>query len=355
MLRFTLLLCALAPTAAAQNLVVPANRVASDGSTGQAFPGFSQRLRMQVVVDDAELVGLRQHEITAIAVRRDGQYQKALQGGRANLIVRVSIAPRPPGSSSPVFATNHGTSVVEVFRGEVVVPDAPALAGRHGATWQSPDAVTIPFTAPFPYAGGHLCIDVEGTPVAGVVSPWWRIDGEAFLHDASVTPVGQDCDPKATGFASRDTLLPGGTVRCVGTGPAGAMGVFLLGVAPLGSGVDLGFLGAPGCVAHVQPLVSVATVYTYPGPDGYGSRNLELQLPDDRVMLGGTLLSQWASYPNPRNAAALTVSRALALRLASRSNTLVGATVRTGPAAASLPDAGQVVPQVMPVLKISYQ
>jgi hypothetical protein len=215
--------------------------------------------------------------------------------------------------------------------------------------------VTIPFSVPFSYMGGHLCIEIEGAPVTGAVSPWWRIDGEAFLHDAAVTVLGLDCDPKATGFASRDTLLPGGTVRCVGTGPAGAMGVLMLGAATLGSGVDLGFLGAPGCVAHVQPLVSVGTVYAYPGADGYGSCNLELQLPDDRTLVGGTLLSQWASYPNPRNAAALTVSRALALRFASSPSTLAGATVRTGPVAGSLPDVGQVLPQVMPVLRFSYR
>jgi hypothetical protein len=89
-----------------------------------------------------------------------------------------------PDAASPAFAANRGLDATEVFRGELVVPDAPALAHRDQVTWQSPHAIEFLFTTSFFYRSGDLYLEVEGSPVAAATSPWWPIDYDLFTHDA---------------------------------------------------------------------------------------------------------------------------------------------------------------------------
>lgn len=346
-----------AVSGAAQAVVVPPTRAMSDATGGGGIAGLSQRFRMQVLIESTALTSLVQRDLTAIALRRDGQYLTAMTGGLTDVVVRLSTAPGAIKDASPVFATNHGVDVREVFRGRVTVPPAPALSHRDGATWSTPHAIEVPFTLPFRYAGGTLCIDVEGSPVTGASSPWWRVDFELFTHDAHAVSVGSGCDPRSSAHASRATLLPGGSVDLLASGPRGAAGVLVLGTNVLSPGINLAFLGAPGCTVRVLPGLTLSGVFVAGRPPEYGDIDMNVQLPASNALLGGTLAVQWIVFPNPINAGRLSTTNALELHLASLPPSLPGVLVRSGPLSATqpMPTTGRVFPQLMPVVRLSYQ
>ncbi len=356
MLRFapvlsaTLLVAALAAQQAP--VVLPPSCQQADGRSGGDWPGFTQRLRMQVLLGDQALTGLRNRSLQALAVRRDGQYLAAHAGGRAQVVVVASHAAVAPHAAAASFANNRGSDAREVFRGEVDLPNAPALAHRDAISWQAPHAVEFPFSAPFAYQSGALCLDIDGAPVAGAAAPWWRIDYDLFTHDAQLAGLGQSCDPKTSATASRESLVAGGTLRLIGVGPVGAVGFVALDGATLSPPWDLTPIGAPGCALHVLPTVLVGTAYQSPAVGGYGPANVRLQLPTGSDLLGARLATQWLAYPNPIHPGQLSVTNALTMQVASSVPNLAGAIVRTGPVfePAPLPDFGDVHPNTVPVV-----
>ena len=341
----------------AQAVVIPALRASTDGSSGGALAGADQRFRMQVLLDAGALGSVAGHAVTSVAFRRDGQHREAWQGGRANLTVRLSTSPRPSAEAVATFAANHGADLLDVFAGEIVVPATPPLATRDGAQWSAPDAIAISFDRPFPYVGGTLCVEIEGAPVVGSVSPWWRIDHELYGHNAQVATSGVSCDGFSNAFASRNTLLPGGSLDLICTGPRGATAVLLLGASAISPGLDLGFLGAPGCRASVLPATTIAAIVGVGPATGYAAANLTLQLPPAPWLAGSRLHAQWAVFPNPHNGALLTTTNALELTVASLPSPLPGLLVRTGPLGASepWPASGRVYPQLLPVVQVGYR
>lgn len=255
-----------------------------------------------------------------------------------------------------VFAENHGSDRAEVFRGRVQVPAAPLLSHRDGATWSLPHAVEVPL-APFPYSGGSLCIDLDGAALPGVSSGWWRADFELLLHDAGVLSVGAGCDPRSRAAVSRSTLLPGGSVDLLCSGPAGAVGVLALDASTTPPGIDLGFMGAPGCRVLVLPALMLGGVFGASRPGTYGDIDLVLRLPATGSLLGRGMAVQWVVYPSPVNAARLTTTNALELQVSSLPSRLPGVLVRSGPRSATdpAPASGRVLPHVMPVLRLGYR
>ncbi|HLU37794.1 MAG TPA: hypothetical protein VK081_00310 [Planctomycetota bacterium] len=347
----------MASMSTAQSLVVPATRTAMDGTSGGALAGVEQRFRMQVLLDGAALGPLPGHSITDLAFRRDGQHLAAQQGGRVQATVRMSTTARPSSAASPRFRDNHGADEREVFSGEIVVPTSPALANRDGAQWTAPDAVVFALRDPFPYQSGTLCVELAAAPVSGSASPWWRIDYELFWHDAQVAATGAACDPLSNAFASRNTLLPGGSLDLICSGPRGATGVLLLGTTPITPALSLDFLGAPDCYAGVVPAAAVAAPIQGGPVTERAAANLTLDLPCESWLAGGQILAQWAVFPNPRNPALLTTTKVLSLQIASSPSTLPGTLVRTGPLGNTepWPAVGRVYPQLMPVVRLGYQ
>lgn len=344
---------AAASGARAQDIVVPPTCATADGAAGGAMAGFSARFRMQVLLESSTLIGLVGREITALVFRRDGQDLRAMTGGQSSLVVRLSTRAPTPAAADATFANNEGSDVAEVFRGVVTLPDAPALSNRNGAGWLREHTVRIPLASTFHYQSGTLCIDIEGTPVTGAASPWWRIDYDWSSHDGRTTTLGQACDSRSHAFASANTLLPSGSVRLTSSGPIGSVGIALLGASQLPSPLPLGFLGAPTCTLDIVPILNLGTSYGPPASQGYGIAGFELQLPASPSLAGGVLFAQWAAFPAAQNPQSLSTTNALELRVAtllpppSRS-----VTVRTGPlaASASVPMAGRVLPHMAPVV-----
>ncbi|HLU40397.1 MAG TPA: hypothetical protein VK081_13510, partial [Planctomycetota bacterium] len=244
---------------AQQAVVVPPEAAAVDAATLTDLAGFHRRFVQQVVVRSSLLSGFR--EFTALAVRRDGQFDRPLTGGRASLQVTLAPALTSPDRVAAVFAANRGPATV-VFDGEVVIPDSPALPHRNAATWSSPHAVEIQFSTPFVHAGGDLCIELRGEPVAGAASPWWPIDCALYPHDAQVTPIGQSCDPLLVASASRASLQPGGSAWLFATGAPTSAAVAVLGAEARIPGMSLTPIGAPGCHLYVEPMAMLATTFT---------------------------------------------------------------------------------------------
>jgi hypothetical protein len=336
---------------------VPAACAQRDGRSGGAWPGFTQRFHLQALVNGGTLANLANRSLTAIAVRRDGQYLPAHAGGRADIDITLSNSPRVPGDALPSFAANRGTDAVEVFRGRVVLPNAPALSNPHEVNWQSPHAVEFPIGTPFVYRGATLTIDVGGTPDASATAPWWRIDYDLFTHDAQAVGMGSSCDPRSHAIAQHEALMPGGTARLVSFGPVASMGIAMLDVTALNPGIDLGFMGAAGCSLRVMPTLMLPSTYAPPVSAGYGGAMVKLQLPAQSHFLGAALYTQWLAFPNPINPAQLTTTNALALQVATQSSSLTGAIVRTGlvPSAMSMPTSGDVLPYLLPVLCVRAQ
>jgi hypothetical protein len=345
---------ALVPDLAAQqtSVFLPSTCDQLDGRAGGAWPGFTQRFRMQVLLDGGRLTRVANRSLVGIAVRRDGQFLQAHAGGRAAISIAASHAALNPERASAVFAANRGSDAREVFRGEVALPNAPALSHRDEVTWQPPHAVEFPFNTPFPYTGGTLCLDIDGTPVSGATSPWWRIDYDLFTHDAQSNPLGTNCDPQTRATASTSSLMPGASLRLISVGPLQAVGIAMVDVTALNPGIDLGFLRAPGCVVHVLPTLMFGASYTPPAVDGYAWASVRLDLPSVSHLMGATLHAQWLAFPNPVNPGMLTATNALTLRVATRPPNLAGVIVRTPLVAepTPLPASGGVMPHLMPVI-----
>jgi hypothetical protein len=362
MLRFTLpcayiLGSTLLDSLASQDVVIPSACATLDGRSNGALAGFTQRFRMQVLLDERRLTGLRNRSLSSVAVRRDGQNPEALTGGLVQLVVRVSTTTRVPSDAQPAFSANEGTDVREVFRGTVAIPNAPALSDRNAATWQAPHAVEISFTSSFRYVSGTLCLDFEGSPVAGATSPWWPIDFDLMTHDGQVTSLGLGCDPAGKAMASGDGLLPGGSVRLMSVGPAGAVGIMMLSGVRFTPPLPLGFLGATGCVAHLLPDLSLGAAYAGHPQSGYAVAAAHLHLPNLPQLSGVSLYTQWLAFPSPINPARLSTTEGLELRLATSATPLAGVMVRTGPLRLGepVPAAGLVRPHVVPVLCLRSQ
>lgn len=339
---------------AAQSVIVPPGYEQVDAGTLTEVAGFTQRFRQQILIRAGVAAALAGHSITELTFRRDGQHGGALTGGSADIVVTLSESSRDPSQASPDFARNHGASVQQVFAGRISIPASPALSHRNAATWSAPDVVSLPLTTPWPYAGGHLCVDLSGSPVPGAASGFWPVDAELQTTDATVTYLGTACDPRLRLRASRATLVPGGTVRFVSSGPPGSPGAVMIGMPPQVPGIDLGFVNAPGCELSVFPAVAVGVSHSNPVRGSYGDAALRLTLPASSSLLSSAFGSQLLNYGNPTTASGIATSTALALQLASTPPRFDVVQVRTGPLGVGVTRTeGEVIAAVAPVLRLS--
>jgi hypothetical protein len=351
------LITALASVVSAQQaLTVPSINTAQDAETLCEVAGLTQRFRQQILVRSSLLDTAVGREIVALTFRRDGQYNRALGSGSAELEVTLSRPTLDPAFTQPAFAANVGTVSTQVFAGRVALPSSPALVHRNAATWTPPHAVAIPFARPYTYAGGTLCIDLTGEPVAGAGARFWPIDAVLTHHSGQVLSVGSACDPRLQAHGSRATLVPAGTVRLLSAGPASSLGIAMLGSPPQLPGLDLGFLNAPGCKLYLSPLVSLPATYSQPTRGTYGDINLKLSLPASAALVGGAFGTQWVNYPNPTTPSRLATSMGLHLQIAGTLLTYDVVQVRTGPLAAGVVRTeGEVIANVAPVFQLTLQ
>jgi hypothetical protein len=342
----------------AQSLVVPDTAVNAD-ATGATdpFPGTYLKSRQQILLDANWLSALPAGApLNTITFRRDGSDLRALRPGRAALTLSVSSRATPSNAASEVFALNPGPDARIVFQGEIALPSSPALQHRNEPDWGPQHSFRLPFSQPLPYAGGTLCIDIEGNPVQATR---WPIDYHTDLQVGRTQRLGVACGPVSaistkTARVSDYALRPGASMTFQVMGERNSLGILMLGANHYSPPLSLSFLGAPGCFLHVDPLLTLWSAVTpRPGraPNHPGIGHVQLQMPHQPGIVGSVLYAQWLNIW----AANLSASDGLQLMFAGGVVPYGAATVTSARSdGLSLPASGRVAPGHAPVVRLAY-
>jgi hypothetical protein len=169
---------------------------------------------------------------------------------------------------------------------------------------------------------------------SGTVSMVWQtmsaLGGSGFL--VGYSPGGSSIDPGSVDIStslggsiqlSTNDVLPlsmqtsarpitGTTFQLVTTNvPAGApIGATMLSFQPYNPGVDLGFLGAPGCAQYLNPWASVTSIITTAG-----TFSTPLSIPSDPSYVGLILSGQSAALVPGANALGALTSNGLTMNI----------------------------------------
>ncbi|HMQ23257.1 MAG TPA: hypothetical protein PKE00_12255, partial [Planctomycetota bacterium] len=154
-------------------IVVPGSCAAREGNRHMTVYFAEQRVRrVQVVIDAVQLQSLKGTRLTQLRFRKDTKgaehgYLRIRGGEGTPMVVNASFTDAKAASPSPIFRDNHGSHVVEVFRGTVTLPKVATEDDRAVASFDSSEAPTIQFTQPLPIvAGKNLCLDFETYPAS---------------------------------------------------------------------------------------------------------------------------------------------------------------------------------------------
>ncbi|HEB53120.1 MAG TPA: hypothetical protein ENI87_07700 [bacterium] len=349
--------CLTCVAATAQNFtVVPSQFANTDAIRAMNVAGTMGDGRQQILVGESRLAGLLGRDITAIEFRRSAA-DETYAAGSANLTVTASIAPHPTHGCSQTFAANVGPNPVTVFSGVITAPSSPPEVGPT-VSWDPDNVVRIPFTTPFPYTGGTLCLDLVGTAIAGQESSWWAADAHCEVFPGQVTTdIGGGCGAYANAdqkwsFVREYSLVPGGHVEMFAYGTPYGLAIAALGQkSAVGTPLSLlGFNAPPGCDLFLSTIdVLQATVFV---PDPHpalitrgGRADFELKVPAIPQALGFTLATQWFDWTQAAS------SNAIEWTLATALPTLDMATVEGHP----LSTSGTANVHIAPVLRLEYQ
>ncbi|MCC6784222.1 MAG: hypothetical protein IT457_15375 [Planctomycetes bacterium] len=318
---------------------VPSSLSANEGRSGALLADGRGPQRRQIVIDAGELSALVGHDLTALVFRRDGNVSPdALTPGTLHASVSIGIAAFGPDEVRPDLAANLPAPQL-VFSGSVPLPASPDARARQ-PQWSGSDVVEIPFAAPWRYSGGDLAIELQ---YSGSGTIWWPIDAHEDPATGSVQSFGHACGGRAavwgtTNHAADVQLVVGGTASFQFNGAANAFAWFFVGITPLSSPMDLGFVGAAGCTFDIAPILSLATAVSAdwtPDPAVGGMAELALTMPSSPLFLGAEIWTQWLEIDD----GAITTSNALRCRIGS-----------TPPAAlvTTLTQVGSAPPRVQP-------
>ncbi len=288
----------------AQNyVVVPAANATTDALAYEWLAGATQPLRQQTLFGASHLTAMVGRQIHGIELRRTA-VAKAFAAGSINLVVTLSTSPNAPHVASNLFAPNVGGDALQVFSGTVSLP-ASAATGIAGSTvaWSPNNTLHIPFTTPFPYLGGTLCVDVTGTPIVGQET-WWMADAaEEVVPGTNAVDLGNGCGiyggPHRTWSEVHNrSLVPGGygVFRATGTpnGPALAM---FGSAAPTPWPLTLIGIPTVGCLCHLDPF-SILMVPTTFAPEVHplsvgALAEVLVQIPASPSVFGYQMTTQW--------------------------------------------------------------
>jgi hypothetical protein len=234
-----------------------------------------------------------------------------------------------------VFAENRGSTVVQVFRGRVSLPTSPALTDRY-VGWSPPNAVNIPFSTPFPYVGGNLCVEIDGQSIPGA-SCFRPFDYEYEGQPGIVTIYGTACGNYAGRYSadvSPSNLRLSTTASFHSWGQPNTPGAMMIGDLKYFPGIDLDPLGATGCDLYLRPTITLPAAFGIPVRTGEpGTGRVTFRFPSSTAFMGAMLWVQWANIEVglPReewsNPLGLTTSNGLELTISSFPPALGMATV----------------------------
>ena len=311
-------LAAALPAQAPQHLVVPAAAASSDANSFEWLAGASAPLRQQNLVAASHLTAMVGRTLTAVEFRRTAA-DEAYGGASMTLQVTLSTPPHGPLEARKDYAANVGSNATLVFQGTVALPASPAVPGGPGAAvaWAANNVLRIPFTTPFVYQGGPLCIDVVGAPVTGQATAGWMADAVFEPIAGSVADLGGGCGAyggpqRRWSHVSARSLLPGAYAQFEAYGPPGSLGLCALGPrAP--QPIPLALLGFPAAASCELMLGSIDMLLAAPFvPDADpgllhrgGLASVELRVPNSPAVFGVTLATQWFEWTQQATSNAL--------------------------------------------------
>jgi hypothetical protein len=342
-----------------QHVVAPSAYATNDAIAFVWLPGASQLVRQQTLVGTSHLAPLLGRTLTALEFRRTA-WNRVFYGGTADMTVTLSIAPHGPLGCSTAFAANVGAPAVQVYSGPVVFPTSPATPDPSPTTaipWSIDNVVRIPFTQPFLYLGGTLCIDITGQPIAGQNANWWMADAEFEDISGTVQDLGGGCGvyggpEHEWSYVSPRSLLPGGHAHFHAYGTPWGLALAAFGhKSPAGIPLAaFGFAAPPGCNVHLASVdMLLAGIFV---PDSHpllaaagGRADIELKIPATTSVFGLSFTTQWLDWAQP------AVSNAIEWTVASVIPTLDMALVDGHPAEAR----GNATVHLAHVLRFEYQ
>ena len=298
---------AMSPMLVAQQYhVVPSAYATSDAVSFNSVAGACCAGRQQTLIEASHLTALVGRTITAIEFRRTSA-NETYQGGAAHLDVSLSLAPHDPLDCSRTFDDNVGPAPVQVFSGTVTIPTSPGVATQ-AVNWSSQNTIRVPFTVPFQYSGGPLCIDIVGNPIAGQEANWWMADAEFEDLSGAVLEIGTGCglyggpSGRWADVAER-SLVAGGHAHMFAYGTPYGLAIAAIGdKSPVGMPLSaLGFNSNPGCALFLSNIYLLEAMLFVPdpnpalGPRG-GRADLELKLPATSAALGFRMTTQWLDW-----------------------------------------------------------
>lgn len=284
--------------------VVPAAYTANDAISFNWVAGASKNVRQQTLVGATHLSSMVGRSIVAIELRRSAK-NEAFAGGSSSLDVKLSISPNAPLDCSSTYANNPGPAPINVFNGTVTFPTSPPVIGP-SVSWTTNNVVRIPFTTPFPYSGGTLCIDVIGSPIAGQEVNWWMADAEFEDLPGSTNDLGGGCGnyggpTSQWANVQRRSLVAGGTARMFAYGTPNGLAIAAIGQkSAVGTPLSLlGFNSPPGCELFLSTLDMLEVRIFAPDtqtPWRGGRADVELKIPGIAAALGLSLTTQWLDW-----------------------------------------------------------
>ena len=261
-------------TATAQSLseqIVPAPHASADAVRFLNIAGAATERRQQTLVGPSHLSSLVGRSITAIEFRRNVDTE-TFGGGACTVTVTLSIAPHPPLECSSSFAGNEGASPLQVYSGPITFPTSPAEPGPTVA-WDPDNTVRIPFTNPFVYTGGTLCIDIVGTPIPGLEPAWWMADAVCEDIHGQTLDLGGGCGTYGGpthqwSHVAERSLVPGGYAQMSAYGTPYGLAVAAIGQGtPFGMPLNMLGLNAPsGCELHLSSFDVLVPAVFVPDP-----------------------------------------------------------------------------------------
>jgi len=340
---------------AQQTLTVPDGFAAVDAPSRLWVAGLHANYHQQIVIDASHLQSMTGAMIDSIRWRREAA-PEAYAGGAVHLRIELAESANDPLSASPVFAGNLGASPTLVFDGNVPVP-ASGPMGSTGLVWDAAHSLRVDLTTPFPYAGGHLVIDVIGTAGASSVA-WWPADAAWDAATGTVQDLGVACGPFANAAgvwagAEAKTLLVGSSACLWANGTENGLAFLLQSlVPPQVPGIPLGNFGVPAvepsCAVYLNPpaLLAIESFDDVPAPGtgSGGSADYFLPLPNAPWLLGVTLFTQWFDLQ------AMATSNAVAGTIGAAAPTLGMTTIQAEAGASQ----GVLMPDIAHVLQFEY-
>lgn len=349
----SLVILALSAALGAQSFTIvnPQANATTEGSTRISFPWgqgasdmrYQQICSLSVIANATGLLKQIAHRRDNDTIVSSGNYT----AWNPDLTLSVSTSPFSASEMSPVFANNHGADLKQVFSGTLKWPAEAKMAP--GPT---KFVYAIPFQQSFLYLGnnGDLCYDVQRLSSGPNNNSLFFMDaasGAVGSPSQRVSVIGTGCSNPA---GNNDVYFYNGFV------PGSNYARLLLYNAANNSpawwsvgnvanpGLDLAFLGAPGCKLYHNNLIIVAGMTSNSATAYKGRWQQVLSIPNNPAFNGATFLSQFALINDQHigNAANFSVSDAHSVTLGTFK---VGAPAHTEAHASGLAPANAALVQ----------